>query len=477
MKTLILLPILLFSLQCKAQETFEKIFDLYDRDIANKAIQSPDGGYLIVGYSIRDEGGILLVKTNFKGDTTWTKYHGGNDIGNGNDIIISNDTNIVILGNKTESDQSESAICLLKTDLLGNEIWMKTYEGNGYNWGNSIQQTDDNGFIICGRITPAGEDKPDIYIVKTDENGELEWSRSYGGDQSEEARSIIITDSGNYIACGLTASFGNGYYYDAFLLKVNTEGDSLWLKTYGGENTDVGSSVKQNHDGGFIMAGHTKSYGAGDVDAYLIKTNEHGEELWHKTFGGTYYEICTDIITQPNNGFVITGYGESFGNGEMDGFLMETNPEGDSLWMKLYKGIDNVYLKSVQMTDDGGFVMSGITFKENPGKPSLEVLTDLYLVRTDQYGNTVGINEADIEEDNTQLYPNPNCGEFTITAKNEIKLIEITDIQGRVVYRTNNDNIRSHKAMISIKNTDPGLYFVRLCAKEKQTILKCVIEN
>jgi ribosomal protein S11 len=166
-------------------------------------------------------------------------------------------------------------IFLLKTDANGNIIWAKTYGGTGYDEAYSVQQTSDGGYIVAGYTRSFGAGYDDVFLVKTDASGNIIWAKTYGGTGYDKARSVQQTSDGGYIVAGYTRSFGAGNY-DFFLIKTDANGNIQWAKTYGGTDIDWASSVQQTSDGGYIVAGRTNSFGADSVDIFLVKTDANG---------------------------------------------------------------------------------------------------------------------------------------------------------------------------------------------------------
>ena len=151
----------------------------------------------------------------------------------------------------------------------------QTFGGSGSDYGYSVQQTTDGGYIITGFTTSFGNGSYDVYLIKTDTNGEEEWSKTFGGSDFETANSIQQTTDGGYIISGITTSFGNGSY-DVYLVKTDSNGAEEWTKTFGGSSGDGGNSVQQATDGGYVITGETRSFGNGGGDLYLVKTDTNG---------------------------------------------------------------------------------------------------------------------------------------------------------------------------------------------------------
>jgi len=194
--------------------------------------------------------------------------------------------------------------------------------------GRSVRQTADNKFIITGHTHNSGNELNDMYIIKVDMNGDELWDKTFGGDYNYDiGNSVEETLDGRFIVTGSTSSYGNGGN-DVYLIKIDTNGNELWSKTFGGIGYDIGAFVAETLDGGFIITG-SSSYGNGGIDAYLIRTNMNGTELWSKTFGGSEDDYGYSVEETSDGGFIITGYTESYGNGSADVYLIKTDANGN----------------------------------------------------------------------------------------------------------------------------------------------------
>ena len=262
-------------------------------------------------------------------------------------------------------------------------MWMKNYGESDWDLGNSVLQTADGGFFVAGRIgfIPGQLSTGDVWLIRTDPTGDTLWTKTYGGTSGrDEAYSIQQTNDGGYIIAGETTSFGAGAS-DAFLIRINANGDTLWTKTYGGISEEYAVSIKQTSDNGFIIVGRTHSYGAGSTDVWLIRTNENGDTLWTKTFGTAGVDYGNSVNQTTDGGFIVIGRKMSFTSGTPDLFLIRTDPDGDTVWTKSYNGPLSPYSLDIgieaQQLPNGGFLIAGTADAR------------LWLLRTDSNGDTL----------------------------------------------------------------------------------------
>jgi hypothetical protein len=263
-------------------------------------------------------------------------------------------------------------IILIKTDANGNVIWAKTYGGTSYEEASSVQQTSDGGYIVAGWTTSFGAGSGDIILIKTDANGNVIWAKTYGGTAYDYAYSVQQTSDGGYIVAGYTRSFGAGSD-DVFLIKTDANGNIQWAKTYGGTDGDWASSVQQTSDGGYILAGGTWSFGAGSYDIFLIKTDANGNVQWDKTYGGMHGDYASSVHQTSDGGYIVAGYTESFAESGKDIFLIKTDTNGNIIWAKTYRETSFNYAYSVQQTSDGGYIVAGS-------------MGEVFLIKTDANG-------------------------------------------------------------------------------------------
>jgi len=311
--------------------SFAKTYGGTDDDYAYSVQQTSDGGYIVAGWTTSfgaDSTDIFLIKTDANGNVQWAKTYGGTD----DDMVYSvqqtSDGGYIVAGTTWSFGAGSADLFLIKTDANGNIIWAKTYGGTYYEYASSVQQTSDGGYIVVGGTSSFGAGSPDIFLIKTDANGNIQWAKTYGGTDWEEVSSVQQTSDGGYIVAGLTDSFGAGYY-DIFLIKTDANGNIQWAKTYGGTDYDWANSVQQTSDGGYIVASFTLSFIGGWGDIFLIKTDTNGNLQWAKTYGGTYWEEAYSVQQTSDGGYIVAGETRSFGAGNRDIFLIKTDVNGN----------------------------------------------------------------------------------------------------------------------------------------------------
>ncbi|MCK5052174.1 MAG: T9SS type A sorting domain-containing protein [Candidatus Cloacimonetes bacterium] len=262
----------------------------------------------------------------------------------------------------------------VNAQIIPDTLWTRTFGGGGNDIAYSVKQTTDGGFIIAGYTNSYGVGESDFWLVKTDLNGNEEWNQTYGGNELDRAHSVQQITDGGFIIAGYTNSFGLGYY-DFWLVKTDENGNEEWNHTYGGVDLDRAYSVQQTTDGGFIIAGSTESYGAGNRDFWLIKTDENGNEEWNHTYGGDNLDMALSVQQTTDGGYVIAGWGGDYGSY----LLVKTDANGFEEWNQTYGDINLAIAQSVQQTTDGGYIIAGW----------IEIGTDnrkFYLVKTDANG-------------------------------------------------------------------------------------------
>jgi hypothetical protein len=271
---------------------------------------------------------------------------------------------------------------LVKIDTDGNLSWSRTYGGINSDAAFFVQQTGDGGYIMAGTSYSFGAGACDILLVRTDASGNLLWSKSFGGASEDYCRSAQITSDGGFVILSASRSFGAGDY-DAYLIRTDGSGNILWNKTYGSIGFDDAQYVQQTSDGGYIIAATSEKFGAGEQDVYLIRTDGNGNVLWSKTIGGTGIDIPYYIGQTDDGGYIVSGATMSYGAGDFDVYFIRIDGSGNVLWNKSYGGTGRESAHSVHQTCEGGYFLAGLTSSFGAG------WYDHYYIRTDGSGNFI----------------------------------------------------------------------------------------
>lgn len=494
--------------------------------------QTMDGGYITAGYISNFGAGdddIYLVKTNANGDITWTKTYGGSSGDDANAVIQTADSGYAITG-VTVSFGGEN-IFLVKTNASGDTLWSKIY-GTGDTLSDasasSLQQTADGGYVMTGYISNFGAGSDDFYLVKTDANGNLLWTKTYGGINNDDAASAQQTSDGGYIIAGTSSSFADTLG-DVYLIKTDATGDTLWTKSYGSNLTDamdMGNAVQQTSDHGYIIAGVTVSASQGE-NALLIKTDSAGTIQWTRLYGtgdASSDASLSSVQQTTDGGYIAAGYISNFGAGSDDYYLIKTDSNGDTLWTKTYGSTSVDDANFVKQTTDGGYIAGGVTVGFAAGGEHLYLVkvdsvghascneyntqtTNNSSISVNTYGTTTqvstggvagsgvmtvssggtatdlcigaGINEL---SDNSGLgitvYPNPFSDEATVIINtSSVNLhnssIVMYDLFGNQVQKINSEN--EYQFKIASNNLESGIYFLQVQSGEKTYNQKIII--
>ena len=414
-------------------------------DFAYSIQQTTDGGYIAAGSTGSNDGDVWghhggsdswIIKLNASGDTLFTRSLGGNSSDKANSIQQTSDGGYIIAGYTSSSD--------------------------GDVWGS-------NGEI-------------DSWIIKLNANLDTLWTKCLGGSSYEMAHSIQQTTDDGYITAGYTISndgdvCGNHGYEDFWIVKLDAIGDTLWTKCLGGGNIDYANSIQQTTDGGYIAAGHTKSSN-GDVlgnngafDAWIVKLNVSGDILWTKCLGGSDWDLAYSIQQTSDGGYIVAGEtrsydGDIWGNhGNYDSWIVKLNASGDTLWTKCLGGSDMDRFQSIQQTSDGGYIAAGYTSSSGGDVLGNHGAQDFWIVKLDASGDMV---EEYNNKLNISIYPNPTTSLITIDAEG-IYNIEVLNIEGKEIYNGKENEI-------DLSQEPNGIYIIKVIT-DKQTITRKLIKQ
>ena len=332
---------------------------------------------------------LLLISLSFSGTAqiAFSKEYGGAYDEDGRWMEQLPDSGFILTGMTNTYSNGQADVWLVRTDAYGNTLWNKSFGGTQYDFGNMVKPTTDGGFIIAGFTGSNGSGGNDAWLIKTNSNGIQTWSKTLGDSGLQELEAVVQTSDGGYAAVGINYTAGT-QYYDIYLVRLNSNGDSLWTKNIGGQSYEIGNSIQQTADGGFIIGGQTYSYGNLDGDFFMVKTDANGNVQWQKTYANAGLQEAHYVQIAATGGYLLVGDADSLANGlgDTDIWLIRTDTNGDTLWTAVYGGTKKDGGKTIENTSDGGYVMAGITRSFNLINPNY------YLIKTDVNGNVEWTN-------------------------------------------------------------------------------------
>jgi predicted secreted protein len=345
-------------------------------------VDASDGGYIIATNTRSFGAGssdFWLIKVDSLGNIEWNQTYGGENEDRVYSLIQTTDGGYALAGRTYSFGAGATDCWFVKVDSLGSMEWNQTYGGANQDEALSVVQTSDGGYLIAGETWVNDGSDQDLWLIKIDAEGNMQWNRPYGGPSQETPFSLIETFDSGFVVAGRTRSFGAGSS-DCWLVKVDSLGNMMWNQTYGGEEADHIESIVQTADGGFVLGATSESFTSGWTECWLIKTDNLGNMMWNKTYGGNETDWIHSLIITSDGGFAFVGETDSFGAGSRDFYLVKTDSDGNVEWSRTYGGEDLDFGQSLVETLDGGFVLAGNTKSFGAGG------YDVWLIKTSSLG-------------------------------------------------------------------------------------------
>jgi hypothetical protein len=486
MRALIVPIALLVPVAVAAQITFERTYGGADLDEGWSAEETDDGGYVIAGKSNSFGAGlsdVYVIRIDSEGDTVWTRTYGGPEDDEAYSIRGASDGGYLIAGKSSSFGAGLSDVYLIRIDSGGDTIWTRTYGGPEDDEAYSIEGTSDGGYIIAGSTRSSGAGVDDVYLIKTDGVGDTVWTKTYGGSDFDRGYSVQETSDGGYAVAGWTRSFGAGED-DVYLVKTGSGGDTVWTRTYGSTEWDYGNSLVETTDGGIVIAGWTSSFGVAHYDLYLIKTDSEGDTVWTRTYGGASVDCGYWVDETVDGGIIIAGYTGSVGAGMNDVYLVKTDSGGDTVWTRTYGGpvADRGY--GVGCPDEGGYLIVGYTCSFGAGG------SDVYVIKTDADGlvQVSGQCDESLRSEYRYLeqnYPNPfrtwTTISYSLPGAQQVTVI-VYDIRGAFVRNLVSGTLPAGRHQVTWDGRDErggkapsGIYFCHLKGGEQVQTKRMVL--
>jgi hypothetical protein len=458
------------------QVSFMKNYGGHATDSGRCLEFTSDGGYIIAGHTTTYSNGfadLYVIRTSSMGDTVWTKKYGGSGVEHGYTVSKTSDGNYILAGSTTSNQGNGEDAFLYKIDEAGNLLWQKTFGGPGNDRVESAYEAPDGGIIMVGNSNSAPSTSVDVFLVKTDASGTLQWTQRFGGPAFDNGNMVQPTTDGGYIIVGQTYSFGSGSG-DYWLIKTDASGTIVWDKTFGGPGLDEGKNVRQTSDGGFIITGDTDSFGAGSDDIYYIKTDANGEIVWSKVLGTPMKEASKMIEECPDGGYVIAGITRGFSFVNPNAWLIKTNSTGDTTWTRFYGKWSHEHLYCAKPHPDGGYIAAG--HSDSYGDEWKE---QVILIKTDNMGYIPSsLFEGPYESFTFSVYPNPNEGLFSIDLDMNgapFADIQLMNTSGQIVLQERVESNGAFHKKIDLTGFAKGIYLMGISMDGQQTTKKVTV--
>jgi hypothetical protein len=358
---------------------WEIYFGGNSEDIGQAVIQTKDHGYAITGFSesfgADGDLDVYAIRTDVDGKMLWSNVYDEGWTEHGYSIIETPDHGLLIVGDIRQTPVSNANVYLLKIDVRGKQQWSKQFGGAASDVGKKIIATSDGGYLIAGRTNSFGAGKNDVYLLKTDANGNEVWSRTYGTAEDEEGNSVVEM-GGNYYVAG-TAFSTSGDPGKVLLLKTDLNGNEVWTKFFGTIDVEEALDLVKTKDGNIAITGYTGS----NSDVFLLKASPNGDSLWNRTFGGVLGDRGNDLLETPDGNLVITGTTE-LTIFDSDVLLMQTDPDGNLKWTTSI-GRNSHVDEGLGLTQtlDGGFVVAGYNSQFG------NIFNDVSLIKANSQGS------------------------------------------------------------------------------------------
>ncbi len=410
-----------------------RTFGEADWDFGRSIAQIDSSHYIIAGYSHSFGNGyeVYLIKIDQNGDSLWTKTYGGPNDDEVFDIKRTPSGNLIIAGWTSSYGSGLRDAYLLHMDSDGDTFWSQTYGGSARDIAFAILPTIDDGFILAGETRSSGSGLSDLYLVKTNAQGDSLWAKTFGGTEQDFGYSVIETADSGFIAVGFTESYGSGLG-DVYVVKTNAFGDSTWTKTFGGSGDDHAFWIQPASDSGYIITGYSSSTGAGGNDVYALKISENGDSIWARTYGGAQDDVGYDIRSCADGGYFIAGNTRSFGSGNEDLYLLRLSQSGDMIWTLAYGGSSDDGASAITMMPDNGLLIAGETYSFGAGG------YDVWLLRIEPEAGVAENRDRRPKTIDLRLacHPNPFVSSTTIHLSGlgqraECIELQIYDVMGR----------------------------------------------
>lgn len=450
----------LMWLTSSAQTTFERSYTNFPgavNPMGRSVIQTEDQGYVVCApHTSENKNKFILLKISPSGDTVRTRQFDGY----AGSVLPASDDGLVIAGDK------DGQMMLMKTNAFFEEQWT-TMTGQSSPYFHSLCQSSDSGFCFIGRKSGGYNMGNKLVITKTDKNGNSLWTKYFGEYFRDfDGRSIISIPDGGFVICGGYRP-GPMTYSTIFLLKVNSQGDSVWMKTYTGSGEySFGHMVMPNGDNGYMIAG----YYDGPQELLLLNTNSMGEALWTRKYNCIYNSGVLSAVNVQAGGYMVAGTKASeVWKSKM--CLIRVAQNGDTLWTREIGTMATEMAECIKQTGDQGYIVSGSLLY-----PPMQN-TDIHLIKTDSLGSYFPVSVNEHKENQIRVFPNPATAAFTMEYDDPVDKLEIYDITGRSVGFSMSRSHEGPSYSITLGNHPRGIYLLKITSGKVVLVKRIMVEN
>lgn len=477
-------------------------------DEAYSIQQTADGGYIMVGLSNSNDGDVTgnhggddywVVKLNSTGAIDWQKTYGGTAADVARSIQQTTDGGYIVGGYSKSNDGDVSGnhglndYWVLKLTSTGDITWQKSFGGTADDFAYAVKQTTEGGYIVAGYSKSTDGDvsvnhgESDYWVVKLTSTGSITWQKSYGGTDHDIPEAILQTIDGGYILAGYSKSddgdvSGNHGNYDYWLLKITDAGVLDWQRSFGGTSFDYATAIEQTTDAGYIVAGISKS-NDGDVtgnhgsdDYWVLKLTDTGAITWQKSYGGDQLDYAYSVKQTVEGGYIVAGfsysnnYDVSGNHGLTDYWVLKITSTGVKSWQKSLGGTGEEYSFAMNLTADGGCIVTGYSFSNNGDVSGNHGESDYWVVKLAP--DNIGVNEIS-EKELLSVFPNPANNHINLKISNTLigATYVIYDNSGKAVL---SGTINSENTKLKLDNLSVGIYDVQITSLNSTTTSRFV---
>ena len=423
----------------------------------------------------------------------WQKIYGGSN----DDVALDNqptpDGGYIIAGN-TKSNNWDvtggsgsngyySDNWIVKLNPTGTIQWQKSFGGIYFDNARSIKPTSDGGYIVAGDTYTSTSREFDLSIIKLNSSGGIQWQKVLGGNGDDRGISVQQTSDGGYIVAGYSDSIngditGNHGKYDFWIVKLSSSGDMQWQKALGGRFDDQAYAIQLTSDGGYIVAGSTNSNdfdvtgNHGSSDAWIVKLDTNGTIQWQQALGGNGQDYARSIQRSNDGGYILAGYTYSYRNDypgyndRPDYWIIKVDSNGTLQWQKSLGGSQNDYGNAVHQTTDGGYIVSGYSDSGIGDNTNIYGGYGFWIVKL----GPDNLNTQDTSVKSIVTIENPVKNQLNIQSKETITLLQLFSLDGKLIKTSNFKNML-------VADLEKGVYILKIALKNGDSISKKIIKE